>query len=340
MKILKAEKPYKHYYGAHCESGSVSSLVKNYGYELSEHMALGVSSNIGFAFIPFIKIWGRPLIAYRKMPQTIVKGVQKNLGIKFWTKTYKDNEQKQAMDELDRLLAEGKPVGIQMNISFVQYFFGDFRVPINGHMATIHAKEGNEYIVSDPLFEETKRATYDELKKARFAKGPNAPHGFIFYPIEAPDSIDYKTAIKKSIKNVLFMMLQPMFPYYGIFGIKTFSKYIRKQKNNPDKKAVRHLIGHIVIFQEEQGTGGGGFRYMYGAFLKEAYELLKYPELLEASKKMIAIGDKWRLASASCAKFLQGKTDTVDLDKPADIYLEIAQGEKEVYLLLKKIKWN
>jgi hypothetical protein len=340
MKTLTAKKPYKHYTGGHCESGSVSSIVKNYGFELSEPMALGISSNIAYAFFPFIKVWGRPLIAYRMMPQNIVKGVQKRLGIKFWMKTYKYKDQQEAMDNLDRLLSEGKPVGLQMNVSFLEYFCGEFRIPINGHMATIHSREGEDYIVSDPLFDSPKRVKRDDLRKARFAKGPNAPRGFIFYPLEVPETIDYKKAIEKSVKHVIFMMLQPMFPYYGILGIKTFSRYVRKLQNHPDKKFIRAFIGHVVIFQEDQGTGGGGFRYIYGAFLKEAYELLKYPELIDASKKMIAIGDKWRLAAASCGKFLQGKTDTVDLNKAADMYLEIAQAEKDVYLLLKKIKWN
>jgi hypothetical protein len=131
-----------------------------------------------------------------------------------------------------------------------------------------------------------------------------------------------------------------MFPYYGVLGIKTFARMIRKLNNNPDRKYVRGFISHIVIFQEEQGTGGGGFRYMYAAFLREAYDLLKIPELLEASKKFNAIGDMWRQAAASCGKFIQGKTDEVDLNKTANIYFECARAEKEAYLLLKKIEWK
>jgi hypothetical protein len=79
---------------------------------------------------------------------------------------------------------------------------------------------------------------------------------------------------------------------------------------------------------------------MYAAFLREAYDLLKIPELLDASKKFVAIGDKWRLAASSCGKFIQGKTDEVDLEKTARLYRECAQEEKAAYLLLKKIKWK
>jgi hypothetical protein len=340
MNAITIQKTHTHYRGGHCESGAVYSLLKNFGFDLSEPMAFGISSNISFVYLPFVKIWGRPLIAFRMMPHSIVKGVQKRLGIKFWMKTYKYDQQLEAMEELDRLLSEGKPVGVQLNVSFLEYFMGDFRVPINHHTATIHRKEGDEYIVSDPLFDTTERVKYEDMQKARFAKGPNAPCGFIFYPLHVPETINYKNAIKKSVKRVVTMMLQPMFPYYGILGIKTFARAIRKLNNHPDKKFLRNFMGHIIIFQEEQGTGGGAFRYMYAAFLKEVYDMLLIPELLGASKKIVAAGDKWRLAAASCGKFIQGKTDTVDLNKTAQLYLECAMEEKEAYLLLKKIKWN
>jgi hypothetical protein len=338
MKKAIAQKPYRHYQGGHCESGSVSSIVNNYGFDLSEPMAFGISSNIAFVYLPFVKIWGRPLISWRMLPQSIVKGVQKRLGIKFFKKTY-DNEQ-EAMDELDRLLDEGKPVGVQVSVAYLEYFLGNFRIPNNTHMTIVSGREGDEYLINDPLYDYTTKVHRDDLQNARFAKGPNAPKGFMFYPLEIPEKVDYKKAIKRSIKHAVLMMLQPMFPYYGILGINTFSRMIKRLQKNPNKKYIRGMIGHIVLFQEEVGTGGGGFRYMYAAFLREAYDMLKIEELLEASKKFNAIGDKWRLAASTCGKFIQGKTDEVDLEKTAQLYRECAHAEKEVYLLLKRIKWK
>jgi len=340
MKKAIAQKPYRHYQGGHCESGSVSSVVTNYGFDLSEPMAFGISSNIGFVYLPFVKIWGRPLISWRMLPQSIVKGVQKRLGIKFCIKTYDYNQEEEAMKELDRLLDEGKPVGIQGSVAYLKYFLGEFRIPNNSHMTIVTGKEGDEYLINDPLWDHMTRVHRDDLKMARFSRGPQAPKGFMFYPLEFPETIDYKKAIRKSIKRVLFMMLQPMFPYYGILGIKTFARMIQRLQKNPNTKFVRGLFYHIVLFQEEVGTGGGGFRYIYAAFLREAYDILKIPELLEASKKLVAIGDKWRLAASTCGKFIQGKTDEVDLEKTAQLYRECAEEEKAAYLLLKKIKWK
>jgi len=46
--------------------------------------------------------------------------------------------------------------------------------------------------------------------------------------------------------------------------------------------------------QEEIGTGGAGFRYLYAAFLQEAGEMLKRDDLQEMSAELTAIGDEWR----------------------------------------------
>ncbi len=46
--------------------------------------------------------------------------------------------------------------------------------------------------------------------------------------------------------------------------------------------------------QEEIGTGGGGFRFIYASFLQEAAELLARPALNELAEQLIDIGDEWR----------------------------------------------
>ena len=43
--------------------------------------------------------------------------------------------------------------------------------------------------------------------------------------------------------------------------------------------------------QEEIGTGGAGFRFMYASFLQEAGEKIGATELGEASARLTAIGD-------------------------------------------------
>lgn len=335
---IKQVVDYNHFQGGHCESAGVSSIVTNYGMDLSEPMAFGISNSIMFLYFPYVKVWGMPLISYRMTPRSIINGVQKNLGIRFFTKTYKDEEE--AMNELDALLDRKKPVGLQVSASFLAYFCPDFNMPFNAHTTIIYGREGGEYLVSDPIFEFTTRATREQVRLSRFARGMNAPRGFMFYPEYFPENIDYRKAVKKSIKKTVTMMLQPMFPWIGIKGIYAMARAIARLGKNPNKKYIRNYLGNIMTFQEEVGTGGGGFRYIYAAFLKEASELLNMPELLEASRKMVKVGDLWRQAALSCAKVFKGKSETIETKPIAEAFRECAKAEKEVYLFLKKLKWK
>lgn len=335
--IIKKVTEYKLIQGGHCETAGVASIVTNHGFDLTEAMAFGVSSGITFFYLPIIKIWNNPLLSFRMSPGSIVKGVQKRLGVQFVIKKYKD--QQAAMDELDRLVTGGQPVGLQVCLAYLPYVQPDFRIYFNAHTIIIYGKEGDEYLVNDPAMDKFNRIRREPLQKARFAKGVNAPNGFMFYPVFLPSEVDYKPAVKKAIKSTVNMMLQPMFNFVGIRAINAIAKRIEKMQGKADAKTVRNFLGHLVLFQEEIGTGGAGFRFMYAAFLQEAYERIRIPQLLEASKMMVAVGDLYRKAALSCAKIIKGKQETYDLKQIADLYRDCAKAEKEIYLMLKKIRW-
>jgi len=59
--------------------------------------------------------------------------------------------------------------------------------------------------------------------------------------------------------------------------------------------------------QEEIGTGGGGFRFIYAAFLQEAAELLDRPRVSELAAKMTEIGDLWRQFALLGARNCKGR---------------------------------
>ena len=74
-------KAFTHYYSAHCESGVISSLLRNQGCDLSEPMVFGLSGALNFAYLPFVKVAGMPLVAYRSLPKSIIKNIEKRLHI-------------------------------------------------------------------------------------------------------------------------------------------------------------------------------------------------------------------------------------------------------------------
>ena len=70
----------------------------------------------------------------------------------------------------------------------------------------------------------------------------------------------------------------------GAKGIAYTGRQIKKWKRKLGDDKARSYLAQLVRMQEEIGTGGGGFRYIYGAFLQEAYAYHPIDELPEISK--------------------------------------------------------
>jgi hypothetical protein len=85
------------------------------------------------------------------------------------------------------------------------------------------------------------------------------------------------------------------------------SKSIPKWAAKKGTKTTNHYLGQLIRMQEEIGTGGGGFRFIYGAFLQEAAVILKNDELRELSKEITAIGDLWRDFAVDIARVYKNR---------------------------------
>jgi hypothetical protein len=96
------------------------------------------------------------------------------------------------------------------------------------------------------------------------------------------------------------------------------------------------LLGHIVRMQEEIGTGGAGFRFMYGAFLRESSILLDSNPLRDASEAMTEAGDTWRLFALRASKMCKGR-ELMDPPLLADIVSSCADREAVAWNLLSRI---
>ncbi len=326
-------RPFEHQQYAHCESGVVTALLRRQGLDLSEPMVFGITGGLTFAYIPVIRITNMPLISYRMFPGSIIRGAVKNLDVEFRTRRYRDKEE--ALAELTQLVDGGTAAGLQTSVYWLPYFPPEMRFQFNAHNLIVYGREGEEFLVSDPVFEHPVRIRAEDLQNARFAKGTLAPKGFIYYPVRVNPSVDLRGAIGKTIKRTVHMMLHAPMPFIGIKGIRCLARKIERLDPRKDLRAVRLFLGHIVRMQEEIGTGGGGFRFMYAAFLQEAGQLLGSPRLGEASRMMTEAGDMWRRFALACARACKSKTADFDVGEIAQLLRECAAQEKQVYSLLK-----
>jgi hypothetical protein len=308
---------FVHRQSAHCESGVMSSLLTHHGLPMSEPMAFGLSAALSFALIPFVKLSGLPLIAYRMPPRAIIKGLQKSTGVRMQFQTFRDADR--GMDVLDSLLDQGRVVGLQTSVFWLPYFPEGMRFHFNAHNLMVYGREGDDYLISDPVFETAVRCDRASLKKARFAKGALAAKGLMYVPERMPDSVDYAKEIPAAIRRNVRIMTKAPLPFIGIRGIRRMGQQLLKLERDPVRREqyLPLYLGHIVRMQEEIGTGGAGFRFIYAAFLRESSKLLDSAPLKEAATAMTEAGDHWRLFALRASKMCKGreKMDTALLNE-------------------------
>jgi hypothetical protein len=327
---------FKHMQSAHCESGVMAAMLSHYGLPMTEPMAFGLANALSFAYIPLVKLSGMPLIAYRMPPRWIIKGLQKRIGLRMKFLTFRD--QAQGMAKLDALVDQGKLVGLQTSVYWLPYFPNEMRFHFNAHNLLVFGREGDTYRISDPVFEQAVTCPRGDLQKARFAKGALAAKGMLYYPEFVPSEIDYAEAIPKAIRANFKIMAKAPIPAIGIRGIRYLGKNLQKVAQDPRKKDryLRLYLGHIVRMQEEIGTGGAGFRFVYAAFLNEASRHTRSDLLQEASSKMTAAGDEWRRFALIASKMCRDRK-TMDVAELDSILNGCADKELAVWDLLKKI---
>jgi hypothetical protein len=329
---------FSHSQHAHCESGVTANLLRHQGINISEPMAFGIGAGIFFAHIPFLKVSGTPGTTFRTWPGAIFKRVTQRLHIDIHTQKFSTPEK--AMQALDDVLAAGKPAGMLSSVYYLPYLPEAFRFHFNAHNLVVYGKEGNEYLVSDPVVETTTRIAPEDLAKARFAKGTPEPKGFMYYIKSAPSQVQYEKAIQAGIKQTCFFMLSPPLPWFGNKAIGLLAKKITKypQKLTPRKASL--YLGNVIRMQEEIGTGGAGFRFLYAAFLQEAGQLLQRDDLQQYAKELTAIGDDWRNFAYSAARLMKDrKNDLVSFDELGDMLRAVGDKEKQFFHKLQVIKW-
>lgn len=332
------QKKFVHYQHAHCESGVTANLLRHNGIDISEPLAFGIGAGLFFGHLPFLKVSGTPGSTFRTWPGAIFKRVTQRLGIQIHTERFRSPDK--AMQALDKALDAGLPTGMLSSVYYLPYLPEAFRFHFNAHNLVVYGKENGQYLVSDPVMEHVSVINPEDLAKARFAKGAPEPRGFMYYITGVPGNIDFPQAIQKGIKQTCFMMMSPPVPWFGNKAIFLLSNKIKRYpKKLPPRKAALYL-GNIIRMQEEIGTGGAGFRYLYAAFLQESAEILKRDDLKGFSKELTLIGDDWRNFAYHAARLMKDrKSDLVSYDELSDLLRLCGEKEKDFFTRLRKLNW-
>ncbi|MDF2456637.1 MAG: hypothetical protein K0R51_2630 [Cytophagaceae bacterium] len=332
---------FEHIQSAHCENGVTSNLLKHAGVNnITEPLAFGIGSGLFFIYIPLLKVNNGPAISFRTMPGLIFKRTCNALDIPVVRKTFNSHEKAERF--LNESLAAGQPVGCQVGVYYLTYFPKEYRFHFNAHNLVVYGKEEDNYLISDPVMETVTSLTSFELDRVRFAKGVLAPNGQLYYPSAKKEvsQEQIKKAIKSGIKRNVRDMLYIPGPVVGVAGIKYTANKIKKWRDKLGIKQAGTYLAQLVRMQEEIGTGGGGFRFMYGAFLQQAHAYHPNDTLLSVADEFTKAGDLWRSAAVQAAGIYKGRLGTQqDFNTMGDYLLEIAEIEKKAFKELSNINW-
>ena len=328
------ELPLTHQPAAHCENGAISTLLRYYGIELSEPMIFGLASGLFFVHLPFIKMSGMPVTAFRTFPGVFFKRITKLLGIKTATRRFLTQEQ--AMKALDHVLIDQKtPVGCVVGMFDLPYLPPEYRFRFNGHNICIIGKDEktNHYCVLDSNATQKVTISREDLMKVRFATGGTYPLlGQMYWIKSVPEQLpDLKALVLKSIrKTCWFMVSQPDFIHIaGANGILYLSRRIRNWEKTMGARRAKLNLAQVIRMLEEIGTGGAGFRFIYGAFLQEAAEKTGLTFLNDYSVRITEIGDLWREFAYKASRIIKKRADeNYTYDDLADLLQVIGDKEK------------
>ncbi len=308
---------FPHTQSAHCESGVAANLLRHEGIEISEAMAFGIGGGLFFGYLPFVRLNGLPLVTYRSAAGHILKRISKISGITMHLQKFRDKGQ--AMAALDAALDKSIPVGLQTGVYWLPYFPSALRFHFNAHNLVVYGKEGDDYLISDPVFPGPVRCPKEDLARARFASGALAPKGKMYYLTQVPGDFKRQPLIVEGIRSVCKMMLGSPFPLIGVKGIRFLANRLERWPERLGRESADLHIGHVVRMQEEIGTGGGGFRFMYAAFLQDSGDILQDQSLHDYASLLTKAGDSWRQFAVMAARICKNRA------RPEDTYPAMAE---------------
>lgn len=301
----KVEIPFEHRMAAHCETGTVSALLNHGGLAITEPLVFGIAGGIFFGYLkspdlPF------PMFILRSKPGNIRKKIAKRLRVKFAEKSFGTPAKGEAA--LDEAIRNGHPTAVQVDFFYMDYMPEWLRVHINAHYIIVCGMNGRHYTVSDSYYKQKSELSREKMLIARFAGGMMAPKGRLFYAEKVTGEIDLRKPIITGIKRASWNMTRLPLPFLGVKGIHKFAEKVKEWPAiTRDQDDLADRIMRINILLEDQGTGGGGFRYMYATFLQQAAPIVNDNRLKSFSKDMMEIGDKWRNISYFAAKISKNR---------------------------------
>jgi uncharacterized protein DUF4872/butirosin biosynthesis protein H-like len=284
---------FPHVAGIHCSSSSIADILRYDGQPLSEAMVFGLGSGLGFVqsgdarFSPRYRFNGRALDLEGKFFALFGAPLQ-------WARRW-------APEAIAAALREGRPVIAQTDIAYLPYY-DRVHFPLHGIVVT--GWDGECATVADTFSNELQSVTAAQLRDAARGEGsPFMEDAFRIAPAPRIEARADADAIARSIRVTTREMLQPATSGTGVPAMRELAAARKAWRDSPDWQWSARF-GYQGI--EKRGTGGGGFRALYAAFLEEALPVMPSLARIRALERMRDSATRWSLmAQALKRAFVQ-----------------------------------
>lgn len=321
---------YDHFVGEHCETTATGNLLYQQGLRLSEPMMFGLGEGLGFIFLNLQSL-NLPFIGGRSKPFELTTRLCENLGIEL--QASETSSKAKALEILREPLAEGRPVGVQLDSYFLDYF--TTKIHFAGHFVAVFGIEDKDAWVIDTRQQgQEHRVRLSDLEKARFEKGPMSAKARTWNLRVKKKDPDLRAPIQSAIRENATKYLKPEFKGMSYLGIEKMAKSLPKWIELA--KSPKKDLALSAAMMERAGTGGSIFRCFYRDFLKESQALLKSKNLDQGHQAFCGIADDWRtVAELIDEAGASGKQDP--LLKASKLCQTLATREKDAMGLLSAI---
>ena len=307
---------YENRTGEHCGSIAMRNLLHHYcRLDLSESLVFGLGAGVdlllieGHDFDPAVLVFGRST--------SMEADVADALGVNYVERVERNDDR--AWETARNEVRDGRPTMLSGDIFYLDY--REYKVHFPAHRFVMLGYDDDKQLVyvADRIDPEPEACSYEALRKSRNPRGFFSTYNLWgrFEDTAVRHSLEEACAraIDKAARHMLgrdaaeapAMPDPAMRVTQGLAGLGAFAKHLELW---PQREDCEGLASYTSQCLEKWGNGGGNFRNLYAAFLREAREIA--PALVDAEAPVLAsqAAEQWTILSSHLWKL--GKTRSSD----------------------------
>jgi hypothetical protein len=316
---------FVHAPGQHCATTAISLLLRTHGHKLSEPMILGLGAGLDFGYLvgerltPTRYLFDRA--AYLEADAFAALGIP--------TVVRQTANRDEAWSWVRNEIDAGRPALIQADIRWLDYY--DTKTHFGGHKILVvgYDDERRTALISDNAYPELQQIPLTSLARARAETTTPWLLENDWFDLRMPAALTPpEIAVPRAIAAQAVRLLSDRGPILGLPAMERAAQEMPSWGEAADWKWCARFSYQVV---EKRGTGGGAFRKMYAAFLREATPFCPDIARLGLAPQMAEIAARW----TELAYVLKAISDR---DAPGDsfteagsIMTELRRREQEYY---------